>query len=86
MTEVQKFLTDLASLCEADSITVEWRGYFRLDGRFHVRIGRLDRTQPHGWATFYGHGPTVEAAMGAAMAEFRAVPAGETSEAEEIDQ
>lgn len=80
---MDKFLIDLAANTAADSITVEWLGYYREELRFHANIGVIDSTQPHGWASYRGAGPTAEAAILAARAE-QAKAAWHLSEAEMV--
>jgi hypothetical protein len=74
-----KFLTDLAGLTEADSVRIDWRGYFDADNRFEVCIGQLDNTMPHGWRQAYGTGATVEEAMAKARADLMASHAQEAA-------
>lgn len=69
MSAPDKFLTDLAGITEADSITVCWRGYFDADHRFQVVIGRMDSPEENPWTLIQGHGATVELAMADAMAK-----------------
>lgn len=70
MSAPDKFLTDLAGLTQADSIQIEWRGYFQEASRFEVSIGRLDETKPHRWAQGYGTGATVDEAMANARSDY----------------
>ena len=70
---MDKFLTDLAAYVGAETITVEWRGYWHNDdGRFLVTLWLRDDAQPHGWRAYEGTGPTVESAMSAAIASMEA--------------
>lgn len=79
MSAPDKFLTDLAGLTEADSVRINWRGYFDEDQRFEVSIGQLDKTMPYGWRNGYGTGATVEEAMAKARAALMASHAQETA-------
>lgn len=64
MSAPDKFLTDLAGLTEADSITVCWRGYaHNEDTRFLVVIGRMDSPLENPWTLIQGYGATVDKAM-----------------------
>ena len=77
MSAPDKFLTDLAGLTEADSVRIEWRGYFDADNRFEVSIGQLDNTMSYGWRLGYGRGATVDEAMAKARADLMASHAQE---------
>lgn len=69
MSTPDKFLTDLAGLTEADSVRIEWRGYFDADNRFLVCIGRMDSPLENPWTLIQGYGATVDLAMADAMAK-----------------
>ena len=67
---MDKFLTDLAAYAGCDSVTVSYRGYWsNNDGRFSVLMF-WDEGEDRALAE--GKGPTVEAAMNAAIAAKRA--------------
>ncbi len=69
MSAPDKFLTDLAGLTQADSIQIEWRGYFQEASRFEVSIGRMDSPLENPWTLIQGYGATVDLAMADAMAK-----------------
>ena len=70
MSAPDQFLTDLAGLTKADSITVRWSGYaHNEDTRFQVVIGRMDSPLENPWTLIYGYGATVDLAMADAMAK-----------------
>lgn len=68
---MDKFLTDLAAHTDCNTVTVEWRGFCGPDRRFEVRLFADNASAEYGCDLHRGEGPTVAAAMLAAVAAKR---------------